>query len=74
VCKLPHSFIREVRASEENRGAQRADILFSKYSRGCSKSTQRSKGTIVNADVVRKLHCAGHSLEKNFQGASVKVG
>ena len=74
-ASCPTHFIREVRASEENRGAQRADILYSQSTPEAVRSQRKeAKVTIVNADVVRKLHCAGHSLEKIFKGASVKVG
>jgi len=74
-ASCPTHFSRQAREVEEDRGAQRVDQKFSSHTIDVARNLQKEAATVtIQRDAVRKLHSAGHSLERIFEGVARKVG
>lgn len=74
-ASCPTHFSRQAREVEEDRGAQRVDQKFAAHTVDVARNMQKEAATVtIQRDAVRKLHSAGHSLERIFEGVARKVG
>jgi hypothetical protein len=74
-ASCPTHFTRQAREVEEDRGAQRVDQKFAAHTIDVARNMQKEAATVtIQRDAVRKLHSAGHSLERIFEGVARKVG
>jgi hypothetical protein len=74
-ASCPTHFNRQAREVEEDRGAQRVEGKFAAHTIDVARGLQKEAAVVtIQRDAVRKLHSAGHSLERIFEGAARKVG
>jgi hypothetical protein len=74
-ASCPTHFGRQAREVSEDRGAQRVDGKFSAHTIDVTRNLQKEAAVVtIQRDAVRKLHSAGHSLQRIFEGVARKVG
>lgn len=74
-ASCPVHFNRETRAYDSDRGAQRVDQKFASRTPDAVRGMQAEvKEVNITAAKVRKLHQAGHSVQKIYNGVASKIG
>ena len=73
-ASCPAHYGREQRQAESDRGAQRVEAKYSQRTPDAVRGQKTASEATIAPDAFRRLHQAGHSVERIFTGAAAKYG